>query len=171
MRGETATAERINRDDGAVEVATLVDERSKTVYRQRIIGAPLDRLEKVGLLRSREYLAGDQLRTDAYYADVAKGAPTIDWGRPGGAGQRSFIPSVLMADKMREASSRYEKAKKAFARNNRIWPVLVNALVHEHSFREIGHNAFGFRDDREATVAGRTAFCMALSVLADHYEF
>ena len=170
MRGETATAERINRDGGAVEVATLVDERSKTVYRQRIIGAPLDRLEKLGLLRGREYIAGDQFRSDAYYADVAKGAPTVDWGRPGGGGQRSFAPAVLTVERMREASDRYERAKRAFARNSRTWTVLVNGLVHEHSFREIGHNSFGFRDEREATVAGRTGFVMGLATLADHYQ-
>ena len=169
MRGETATAERINRTEGAVEVATLVDERAKTVYRQRIIASPLDRLEKLGLLRGREFIAGTQLRTDAYYADVAKGAPTVDWGRPGAGGQRYNLPAVLTVERMREASLRYSRAKDALGRNQRIWPVLVNGLVHEHSFREMGHNLFGFRDEREATVAGRTGFIVVLAVLADHY--
>lgn len=165
----TATRARLAKPEVTAE-EILIKEDNKTVYQQRVLAAPLDRLDHNGIVTTREYLAGDQLRKDAFYAEVAKGARSVNWDNTGGSpGRRSFIPALVAEERLQEFSDRYERAKKAFQRNQRVWPVLVNGLVHEHSFREIGHNVFGFRDDREATVAGRTAFCMALSVLADHY--
>lgn len=156
----TATVERLVQ---AGEGGTEVDPSG----RQRVVAAPLDRLDKQGFITSREFQAGDKYRSDHFVAGLDPSAPTVDWGRAieaGGARSPSMFNSQRIADTRVDLRHLREKIPD----RSIVSSVLFIALVKEQPFIEIGR-LFGISDQREATIAGKVGLRVALAALADVY--
>lgn len=157
----SATPERLIRagEDGYEHTQTNV---------QRITEAPLDRLRKTGFLTTAEFDAGDRYRADAYLAAIDPAALTVDWSSAGGGGRSARVPSVFSSQTIMDARRRHREISARAA--SIVGRVAFLALVREHTLGEIGRIMFGYRDRKDADVAGRVAVRMACAALSDLYR-
>lgn len=156
----SATAERIARAGGLDAVEHVAKGEI-----QRLVTAPLDRLQKDRVITRREHDAGDWLRATAYMAAIDVGAMTVDWERAGGGGRSSRVPAVLTVEEMVEASQDW----RAYCRDVRgvVRTVLDLVVIHEQALEEVGKSVGGKRNDRDARSWATGAIRVALGALAD----
>jgi hypothetical protein len=134
---------------------------------QRVTEAPLDRLHRQGFLTEAEFEAGHRYASDAYLAAVEPSPGSVDWNNAGGS-RGPKAPTAFASQAVYEARQRVRAIE---ARMSGAIKVVANlALVHESPLSEIGSVVFGFRDRKEAMVAGRVATRMACAALVDLYR-
>lgn len=137
---------------------------------QRVTDAPLERMRKAGAITDREYRAGEMYCDDHHAAAVDPGAPTVDWNAVGGGfGPRT--PSMFASQAVADARERWRRLERAFPGRSLVAAVLKNALVHQHSFTDLGNLILPpSKDRKEMITAGKAALRMALAAAADHYR-
>jgi len=158
--GTSATAERLLQDD-------LDVERGHGGV-QRMLAAPLDRLHKQGFIVRAEFEAGDRYRADAYLSAIDPAAGSVDWEQAGGGGRSAKVPTVFSSQIIADARIRMREIEGKISGAIRI--VARLALVKELPTYEIGASVFGYRDRKDAEVAGRVATRMACAALVDVYR-
>lgn len=132
---------------------------------QRVTEAPLDRLHKQGFISESEWEAGDRYRADAYLAAIDPSSGGINWDMAGGGGFSSKVPSVFGSQIVYDARRRWREMD---AKLSGACKVVANlALVKEVRLAEIGQAVFGYKDRKDAEVAGRVATRMACAALVD----
>lgn len=135
---------------------------------QRIVEPPLDRLHKQGFIVRAEFEAGDRYRADAYLAAIDPAAGSVDWNAAGGGGRSAKVPTVFSSQIIADARIRFRDIESRISGAVRI--VARLALVKELPTYEIGASVFGYRDRKDAEVAGRVATRMACAALVDVYR-
>lgn len=170
---ERTVAERRRLDRGTATVERIMHagpdalEHTKAGI-QRIVEPPLDRLHKQGFIVRAEYEAGDRFRALAYLAAIDPAAGSVNWEQAGGGGSSAKVPAVFSSQTVADARIRMREIEGKISGAIRI--VARLALVKEIPLHEIGASMFGYRDRKDAEVAGRVATRMACAALVDIYR-
>jgi hypothetical protein len=162
----TATVERlIQAGEGGHEHTPATGQQASV---QRVTEAPLDRLHRLGFITEAEFDAGDRYRADAYLAAVEPTVGSVDWNSAGGGGRSAKVPSMFGSQAVCDARRRVRAMEARMSGVTRV--VATLALVREAHLHEIGQSVFGFRDRKDAAIAGRVATRMACGALVDLYR-
>lgn len=162
----TATVERLLKvgEDGHEHTQAT----SQQVSVQRVLEAPLDRLHRQGFITEAEFEAADRYRADAYLAAVEPTVGSIDWNSAGGGGRSAKVPAMFGSQEVYDARKRHRAIDSRMAGVTRVVATLV--MIRETSLAEVGQTVFGYRDRKDAEVAGRVAARMACGSLMDLYR-